>query len=150
MTTTPYLLVRVGERVAALPALAVRRVVRGARLHPLPGAGRPRRGEARRARRRERARHPRGGLVGLAEFAGEPLAVLDLAQLLGEERRSSRPPVTVVTWLGSGSDRELVGLGVDDAIEVTEIDAAALGVGQALVGGRPVLVVDLDRLGVEA
>ncbi|MBP7589768.1 MAG: chemotaxis protein CheW [Thermoanaerobaculia bacterium] len=130
MTTTPYLLVRVGERVAALPALAVRRVVRGARLHPLPGAG--------------------PGLVGLAEFAGEPLAVLDLAQLLGEERRSSRPPVTVVTWLGSGSDRELVGLGVDDAIEVTEIDAAALGVGQALVGGRPVLVVDLDRLGVEA
>jgi len=130
VTTTPYLLVRVGERVAALPALAVRRVVRGARLHPLPGAG--------------------PGLVGLAEFAGEPLAVLDLAQLLGEERRSSRPPVTVVTWLGSGSDRELVGLGVDDAIEVTEIDAAALGVGQALVGGRPVLVVDLDRLGVEA
>ena len=102
MTTTPYLLVRVGERVAALPALAVRHVV------------------------------------------------LDLAQLLGEERRSSRPPETVVTWLGSGSDRELVGLGVDDAIEVTEIDAAALGVGQALVGGRPVLVVDLDRLGVEA
>lgn len=130
MTTTPYLLVRIGERVAALPALAVRRVVRGARLHPLPGAG--------------------PGLVGLAEFAGEPLAVLDLAQLLGEERRSSRPPVTVVTWLGSGSERELVGLGVDDAIEVIELDASALALGQALVGGRPVVVVDLDRLGVEA
>ncbi len=130
MTTTPYLLVRVGERVAALPALAVRRVVRGARLHPLPGAG--------------------PGLVGLAEFAGEPLAVLDLAQLLGEERRNSRPPVTVVTWLGSGSDRELVGLGVDDAIEVIELDPAALALGQALVGGRPVVVVDVERLGVEA
>jgi chemotaxis signal transduction protein len=130
MTTTPYLLVRVGERVAALPALAVRRVVRGARLHPLPGAG--------------------PGLVGLAEFAGEPLAVLDLAQLLGEERHNSRPPVTVVTWLGSGADRELVGLGVDDAIEVAELDPSGLALGQALVGGRPVVVVDTERLGVEA
>jgi chemotaxis signal transduction protein len=130
MTTTPYLLVRCGERVAALPAAAVRRVVRGARLHPLPGAG--------------------PGLVGLAEFAGEPLAVLDLAQLLGDERGSSRPPVTVVTWLGSGSERELVGLGVDDAIEVADLDPSALALGTALVGGRPVLVVDTERLGVEA
>ncbi len=130
MTTTPYLLVRLGESVAALPAAAVRRVVRGARLHPLPGAG--------------------PGLIGLSEFAGEPLAVLDLAQLLGQERRSSRPPVTVVTWLGSADDRELVGLGVDDAIEVTELDPTALALGQALVGGRPVLVVDTEQLGVEA
>lgn len=130
MSTTPYLLVRCGEKIAALPAAAVRRVVRGARLHPLPGAG--------------------PGLVGLAEFAGEPLAVLDLAQLLGEERRSSRPPVTVVTWLGGGEERELVGLGVDDAIEVTELDPTALALGTALVGGRPVLVVDTERLGVEA
>ncbi len=130
MTTTPYLLVRLGERLAALPALAVRRVVRGARLHPLPGAG--------------------PGLVGLAEFAGEPLAILDLAQLLGDERENSRPPVTVVTWLGSGSDRELVGLGVDDAVEVVELDPAALALGQALVGGRPVVVVDTERLGAAA
>lgn len=130
MSTTPYLLVRCGEKIAALPAAAVRRVVRGARLHPLPGAG--------------------PGLVGLAEFAGEPLAVLDLAQLLGEERRSSRPPVTVVTWLGGGEERELVGLGVDDAIEVAELDPTALALGTALVGGRPVLVVDTERLGVEA
>ena len=76
--------------------------------------------------------------------------MLDLAQLLGAERGSSRPAVTVVTWLGSGSDRELVGLGVDDAIEVTELDPAALALGQALVGGRPVVVVDTERLGVEA
>lgn len=129
MTVAPYLLVRLGESLAALPAGAVRRVVRGTRLHPLPGAGL--------------------GLVGLAEFAGEPLAVLDLAQLLGQEGRTSRPPVTIVTWLGSGDDRELVGLGVDEAIEVTELDAAALALGQALVGGRPVIVVDTEQLGIE-
>ena len=130
MSTVPYLLVRLGDRLAALPATSVRRVVRGARLHPLPGAG--------------------PGLIGLAEFAGEPLAVLDLAQLLGEEPRGVRPPVTVVTWLGSGDERELVGLGVDDAIEVTELDPASVAAGQALVGGRPAVVVDTERLGAEA
>ena len=56
----------------------------------------------------------------------------------------------MVTWLGSGEERELVGLGVDDAIEVAELDPSALALGTALVGGRPVLVVDTDRLGVEA
>jgi chemotaxis signal transduction protein len=130
VSTLPYLLVRLGDSLAALPASSVRRVVRGARLHPLPGAG--------------------PGLIGLAEFAGEPLAVLDLAQLLGEEPRGLRPPVTVVTWLGSGAERELVGLGVDDAIEVTELDPAAVAAGQALVGGRPAVVVDTERLGVVA
>ena len=58
--------------------------------------------------------------------------------------------MTVVTWLGSGDERELVGLGVDDAIEVAELDASALALGQALVGGRPVVVVDTESLGVEA
>lgn len=128
--TTPYLLVRLGDRIAALPAVSVRRVVRGARLLPMPGAG--------------------PGLIGLAEFAGEPLAVLDLAQLLGDARHGSRPPVTVVTWLGKGEDRELVGLGVDDAIEVTDLDPSALALGQALVGGRRVVVVDTELLGVDA
>jgi chemotaxis signal transduction protein len=130
VTAAPYLLVRTGDLLAALPAAAVRRVVRGARLHPLPGAG--------------------AGLVGLAEFAGEPLAVLDLAHLLGQEARTSRPAVTVVTWLGDGDERELVGLGVDEAIEVAELDPSALALGQALHGGRPVIVVDPERLGVEA
>jgi chemotaxis signal transduction protein len=130
VSSAAYLLVRVGERVVALPAEAVRRVVRGARLHPCPGAG--------------------PGLVGLAEFAGEPLAVLDLAQLLGDERHRGRPPVTVVTWLGSGNDRELVGLGVDEALEVADIDPVALGFGEAELGGRAVAGVDLDLLGVEA
>jgi hypothetical protein len=56
-----------------LPAAAVRRVARALRLHPLPGAGEE--------------------LLGLAEFAGEPLAVLDLARLLGVK------PQSVYGWL---------------------------------------------------
>lgn len=130
MNSADYLLVRVGECVVALPTDAVRRVVRDARLQPCPGAG--------------------PGLVGLAEFAGEPLAVLDLAQLLGAERRRGRPPVTVVTWLGSGSGRELVGLGVDEALEVAGLDPVALGLGEIQLGGRAIAAVDPERLGVEA
>lgn len=128
-----HLLVRVGETTAALPAPAVRRVARALRLHPLPGAGE--------------------GLLGLAEFAGEPLAVLDLARLLGvASPAGSAPPVTVVAWLGSGADRELVGLAVDEALEVADLDvarAAAAG-GELVVGERPVRVVDLERLGEDA
>ncbi len=126
MSGASHLLVRAGSRLAAIPASAVRRVVRDARLYPLPGAG--------------------ASLVGLAEFAGEPLAVLDLARLLGEGRGNTRPPVTVVAWLGGSDDRELVGLGVDEALEVAEVDPATVAEGQALVGGRAVDVVDLDRL----
>jgi chemotaxis signal transduction protein len=131
--TTAHLLVRVGETTAALPASAVRRVARALRLHPLPGSGE--------------------GLLGLAEFAGEPLAVLDLARLLGVGAAvSEAPPVTVVAWLGAGSERELVGLAVDEALEVAELDVAraAAGGGELLAGQRPVRVVDLERLGEEA
>lgn len=128
-----HLLVRIGESTAALPASGVRRVVRTPRLHPLPGAGE--------------------GLLGLAEFAGEPLAVLDLAGLLGSaEAAGAVPAVTVVAWVGPGADRELVGLAVDEALEVTEIDtrAAAEAGGEVLLADRPVRLIDLQTLGGEA
>ena len=128
-----HLLVRVGETTAALPATAVRRVVRAPRLYPVPGAGE--------------------GLLGLAEFAGEPLAVLDLAALMGAPGAAgATPPVTVVTWIGAGGERELVGLAVDEALEVADIDAAtaAAGGGGLLLDERPVRLLDLERLGEEA
>lgn len=127
-----HLLVRVGETTAALPAAAVRRVVRALRLHPVPGAGE--------------------GLLGLSEFAGEPLAVLDLASLMGTPGvAGAAPPVTVVTWIGAGAERELVGLAVDEALEVADLDAAAAaaGSGELLLGERPVRLLDLERLGEE-
>jgi chemotaxis signal transduction protein len=126
-----HLLVRTGDMVAALPAAAVRRVVQTPRLHPLPGAG--------------------GGLLGLVEFAGEPLAVLDLARLLGAagEEGAARQ-VTVVAWAGAAEDRELLGLAVDEALEVIELDVAAAGAGgELLARDRPVRLVDLESLGGE-
>jgi chemotaxis signal transduction protein len=126
-----HLIVRVGETTAALPAGGVRRVVQALRLHPLAGAG--------------------ASVLGLAEFAGEPLAVLDLAHLLGLSRPAGdAPPVTVVAWLGGADEREQVGLAVDEALEVVELDAAAAAAGELLVRGRPVRLVDLERLGASA
>ena len=130
MSPTPFLIVRVGETHAALPAVAVRRVVRGSRVHQLPGAGE--------------------GLLGLSEFAGEPLAVLELAQLAGLATRSGAAPVTVVTWLGADEARELVGLAVDEAIEVCELDRATAAGGEAIWRGQPVTLLDLERLEADA
>ncbi len=127
-----HLLVRLGDATVALPAGSVRRVVRSLRLFPLPGAGE--------------------GLIGLAEFAGEPLAVLDLSRMLGlESAAGPTPAVTVVAWVGAPEERELVGLAVDEALEVAELEigAALAGGGELLVGDRPVRLVDLERLGEE-
>lgn len=129
--SSQHLLVRLGETVAALPARGVRRVLRAIKVYPMSGAGE--------------------GLLGLSEFAGEPLVVLDLARLLGVEVPAGPPPtVTVVAWIGPEAEREIVGLAVDEALEVTSIDGAAIAGGEALVGGIPVRLIDLERLAGEA
>jgi chemotaxis signal transduction protein len=131
--------VRAGEVVCALPLAAVRRVVRALPVYPLPGAA--------------------PGVAGLAEFAGEPLAVLDLVRLL-EAPLGGTPafPVTVIVWAGPAGRRELVGLAVDEALELVPLPApageAATTAGGALVAGeaealgRPVRLLDPSALGV--
>jgi chemotaxis signal transduction protein len=134
---SPHLLVRVGEYVCALPLPEVRRVLRGVVVHPLPGAA--------------------AELRGLAEFAGEPLAVLDLARLVrAPQGANPLHPVTVVAWIGSGSTREMVGLAADAALDIVALPADACvggdgGVirGEALVGGEVVRVLDLTVFGQE-
>ncbi len=132
-----HLLVRVGEQICALPVGAVRRVVRALTVHPLPGA--------------------RAELAGLAEFAGEPLPVLDLGRLIGAPI-GPHPlfPVTVVVWSRTGEGREAIGLAADEALEVVDLSAAswlpAAGFlsGEALLGEQVVRVLDPDRLGAGA
>lgn len=130
---------RAGEVLCALPLGSVRRVVRELSTFPLPGAG--------------------ARLRGLAEFAGEPLAILDLARLVMAPPGATPPyPVTIVVWVGPASARELVGLAVDEACAVVEIagdrvarsGVAGLIVGEATVGGEAVRVLDLEALGAAA
>jgi purine-binding chemotaxis protein CheW len=130
-----HLLVRAGDQVCALPLGAVRRVVRALAIHPLPGAA--------------------PELCGLAELGGEPLPVLDLAQLLGAPRGATPAfPVTIVVWAGPPQAREMVGLAADAALEVAEVPpetvvggGVGLVAGDASVGGQVVRVLDLTALG---
>jgi chemotaxis signal transduction protein len=130
-----HLLVRAGDYVCALPIKSVRRVMRALTIHPLPGAS--------------------PELKGLAEFAGEPLPILDLARLVGAPPGASPPfPITIVAWAGPPAARESVGLAADSALEVVEVPFGAVAVadggfvvGEASVGGRVVRVLNLEILG---
>ncbi len=129
------LLVEAGEQLCAVPVQQVVRITQALPVHPLLGTA--------------------PELLGLAEFTGEPIPVLDLSRLV-EAPPGPRPanPVTVVAWAGPPEARELVGLAADAALEIAEIaptDAAARGAGalcgDASVGGRPVRVLNLEALG---
>jgi chemotaxis signal transduction protein len=132
-----HLLVRAGEYVCALPLAVVRRVVRALPLHPLPGSA--------------------PELRGLAELAGEPLPVLDLGRLArAPQGANPAHPVTIVAWAGPEGARELIGLAADAALDVAQLDAAAvlggdggLIQGETLVGGQLVRVINLEALGQE-
>jgi purine-binding chemotaxis protein CheW len=91
-----FLTVEAGGRRYALPALSVRRVIPIPDLYPVPGAA--------------------GHLLGLGQFGGEPLAVVDL-QCLGDSDadRVGSPSLVVVVAPREGS---LVGLAVDRALQV--------------------------------
>lgn len=136
--SSPHLLVRSGEFLCALPLSSVRRVVRALAVRPLPGSSEE--------------------LKGLAEFAGEPLPVVDLARLVGAAPGANPEyPVTVVAWAGPPDSQELIGLAADAALEVIELPARSVvggegGVifGEANVEGEPVRVVNLEALGGDA
>lgn len=135
--SSPHLLVRTGEYLCALPLSSVRRVVRALTVRPLPGSAEE--------------------LKGLAEFAGEPLPVIDLAKLVGAPPGANPDyPVTIVAWAGPQDARELIGLTADNALEVIDLPARSVvagegGViaGEANVEGEPVRVLDLESLGGE-
>ncbi|MCS7181983.1 MAG: chemotaxis protein CheW [Thermoanaerobaculum sp.] len=130
-----FLLLSAGDRLAAVEARQVRRILRELPTVPLPGA------------------QPQ--LLGLAEFAGEPLAVLDLAKVLGAGPGPAPSfPVTVVLWVGPPSRREAVGLRADAALDVVTIPAERIVPGgEGLVVGEAALpqgtaeILDLSRLG---
>ena len=133
-----HLLVKAGEYVCALPLVSVRRVLRSLTVHPLPGSS--------------------PELKGLAEFAGEPLPVLDLARLVGSPPGATPAfPVTIVVWVGPADARELVGLAADSALEVADVSPGSIVAGdggfirgEAAIGQEVVRVLHLEALGRES
>jgi chemotaxis signal transduction protein len=132
-----HLLVQAGEYVCALPLRSVRRVLRALPVHPLPGAT--------------------PELKGLAEFAGEPLPILELSRLVGAPPGANPAyPVTIVVWVGPEDAREPVGLAADAALEVADVPFASVVagdggfiLGEAPVGNAVVRVLNLEALGRE-
>ncbi len=123
------LVVRVGDRRLAIPVASLRRIVRALHVFPLPGA------ESR--------------FAGLAQLGGEPLPVLDLGVLVGAADRTVSPSrLAVVVGIAGRAGEQLVGLAVDDALEVL---AAPTGDrppvnGRVWVGGEELDLFDPAQL----
>jgi chemotaxis signal transduction protein len=121
-----FLLVRAGGVCYGIAADQVRHLVRGLTCHPLPGS------------------NPR--LLGLAQFGGEPLAVLDLHALAEGGPALSGQWVTVILGRGDRDSWSAIGLAVDEALRVEVLDRQPSGGrGRRLVQG----VVELGDCAVK-
>ena len=126
-----------GEYRCALPLNQVRRVTRALSPHPLPG-GSPE-------------------LLGLAEFEGEPIAILDLRRLVNAAPAATPShPVTVLAWAGAPNAREAVGLAAHAAESIVELamtdvvgGRSGLVWGEVAIAGQPLRVLNLELLGCE-
>jgi chemotaxis signal transduction protein len=130
-----FLIVRAGDLMCALQLLLVRRILRSLKTHPVPGS--------------------QPELLGLGQWRGEPLAVLDLNLLVaGGEPRTGNSWVTVIVKVPTGEGEEMLGMAVDEEIDVVriaedEVEAVAQGlvVGEATHGTRLVRILDLTAMG---
>lgn len=130
-----FLLVRSGESRYALPVSIVQRIVHDLPSHPVPGA------------------QPR--LHGLAQFAGEPMPVLDLrATVEGEEVTNTGTRTTVIVSYRTRSDRSLLGLAVTEVLNICQTakteETDGFGDGgpseTVEIEGRTAKVVNVDEI----
>ena len=96
--STAYLLMDVAGTPCALPGSAIREILPLPHLHAPPESG--------------------GALLGFVNLAGEPLAVIDLANLLGLRSSADPDPYRHLVVL-AGSELALL---VDRALALAEID----------------------------
>ncbi len=97
-----FLLVRSGGSCYAVPAAQVRHVVRGLACYPVPGA--------------------RPHLLGLAQYAGEPLAILDLHSMVEGAAPQAHHRTMVILGRGSRESWTAVGLAVNEALRVQTLE----------------------------
>jgi chemotaxis signal transduction protein len=127
-----YLLVRSGALKYALPVSDVVRVVRGLISYPVPGS------EAR--------------LLGLSQYGGEPLPVLDLHAVVEGNPSASRYRSTVILGRGQPRDRPLLGLAVDDVLQVVSLASETVIFGEsgitadAVIGNQRAKILNTRHL----
>lgn len=124
-----FLLVNTGHLRCALPTAMVRQVVRSLSLYPVPGS--------------------QPHLLGLAQFAGEPLAVLDLHALVTDGVPGSAHRATVILGRAPESTGRVVGFAVDEAVGVSALQVSkdhredsSIVTATAMFEGHTVRVVD--------
>ena len=128
-----YLLVRSGGYRCAIPVEAAKLVTKAPKVYPLHSS------------------EPR--LLGLAQIAGEPVAVVDLQALLDPEGGpgGSHNLTVIIRKPGGGSS---LGLAVEEAFGViTVVDERARReddprwvAGRSSVGERPIVILDPEQL----
>ncbi|MFC2144378.1 chemotaxis protein CheW [Acidobacteriota bacterium] len=128
-----FLIVRTGSLSCALPASDVVRVVRQLRIYAVPGS--------------------RSHLVGLAQYGGDPMPVLDLHVLVERGVSNARHHSTVILGRGRKRGHAVLGLAVDDVLRVVDLpQSAAVGSDSGLVGetveleGEEVKVLNTQHL----
>jgi len=127
-----FLLVRTGALKCALPASDVVRVVRGLISHPVPGS------------------EPR--LLGLSQYGGEPLPVLDLHAVVEGIPSGTRHRSTVILGRGQRRDRPLLGLAVDEVLQVVSLASESVAsdesgiVAERTIEDDEVKILDTRRL----
>jgi len=131
-----YLVVRTGSSSCALDLTMVRRILRSVPLFKVPGS--------------------RPALLGLAQWGGEPLAVIDLQAELSGGRPVRSPDQVVVVVEIPGEEPETLGLMVDEALDVMRIpdtairsDPQGLLHGEVVSGEGVIRVLRLAALGHE-
>lgn len=131
-----FLLIRSGERRLLIPAERVVRILSSLRVNPLPGAA--------------------PEVMGLAQVEGEPLAIVDLARIIGGVPLAGTwVRVAVELRVGPEGGKEAIGLGVDEALRLVVVDhvSPAEGSSQTFFHGSAVVedetafVLDLDIFG---
>ncbi len=117
-----------GERFGILASRVIR-VLRDITIHPIPGARPP--------------------LVGLGQYGGEPVAVVDLMEMIDSRAAGTGQRVVVLIAAGRRVGHEMIGLAVDEANRLTTIDEITVSSEAAppLVGvierdGHAIQVVD--------
>ncbi len=128
-----YLLVRSGRHRCAIPVNAAKLVTKAPRVYPLPNS------------------EPR--LLGLAQIAGEPVAIVDLHALLDPEGGTGGGHELTVIIRGPGGGSSL-GLAVDEAFGVIATaneeprreDDPGWVAGRSSVGDRTVVMLDPEQL----
>jgi chemotaxis signal transduction protein len=132
-TDRRILVVRSGASRLAVPTEDVVRVVRDLTCYPVPGSG--------------------PHLLGLAQYGGEPLPVLDLQAMVEGAAPGGLRSATIILGRGRERTHSLVGLAVDEVLRVTDLAIVGspggntgLVLGVAEIEGENMKIVNTKRL----